>query len=87
MTGVMPKENGTVNLQVGCGFVKEKNARKGEKEMFDAMGMPIKHKLAEFRVTEDGILPVRSIISVAVVGCLSGWNGVDSCAFRSWTVC
>ena len=58
MTAVVQKENGGVSLQVGCGYVKEKNARKGEKKMFDAKGMLIKHKLAEFRVTENGVLPV-----------------------------
>lgn len=43
---------------MGCGFVKEKNAHSCIKEKFDQLGMPIKRDIAEFKITEDAILPV-----------------------------
>ncbi|KAI3976705.1 hypothetical protein MKX01_008563 [Papaver californicum] len=52
------------SLQVGCGQKKEKHSTKPEVGHFRAQGVPMKRKLMEFPVTEDGLLPVGTPISV-----------------------
>ncbi|MCL7051790.1 hypothetical protein MKW94_025004 [Papaver nudicaule] len=57
-------KEGITSLQVGCGQKKEKHLTKPEVGHFRAQGVPMKRKLREFPVTEDGLLPVGTPISV-----------------------
>ncbi|KAI3975082.1 hypothetical protein MKX01_025612 [Papaver californicum] len=57
-------KEGIASLQVGCGQKKEKHLTKPEVGHFRAQGVPMKRKLREFPVTEDGLLPVGTPISV-----------------------
>lgn len=50
--------------QIGAGQRKAKQLTKPELGHFKAAGVPLKQHLAEFPVTEDGILPVGTEISV-----------------------
>jgi large subunit ribosomal protein L3 len=51
-------------VKVGAGQKKEKHLTKPELGHFRAHGVPLKRKLKEFPVTEDGLLPVGTPISV-----------------------
>ncbi|OVA04197.1 Ribosomal protein L3 [Macleaya cordata] len=51
-------------LQIGCGQKKEKHLTKPEVGHFRAQGVPMKRKLREFPVSEDGLLPVGTLINV-----------------------
>ena len=56
--------DGYVALQVGAGEAKQKNVAKPQREHFAKAQVPLKKKVAEFRVDgEDGLLPVGSTIS------------------------
>lgn len=50
--------------QIGAGQRKAKQLTKPELGHFKAAGVPLKQHLAEFPVTEDGILPLGTEISV-----------------------
>ena len=56
--------DGYVALQVGSGEAKQKNVAKPQREHFAKAQVPLKKKVAEFRVeTEEALLPVGSTIS------------------------
>ena len=56
--------DGYFALQLGAGEAKQKNVNKPQREAFAKAEVPLKMKVAEFRVeTEEGLLPVGSRIS------------------------
>ena len=55
--------NGYVALQLGIGRAKPKNVSKAERERFAKASVEPKMKLAEFRVNEDGLIPVGAEIT------------------------
>ena len=56
--------DGYFSVQVGAGEAKQKNVAKPQREHFAKAQVPLKKKVAEFRVDgEDGLLPVGSTIS------------------------
>jgi large subunit ribosomal protein L3 len=56
--------DGYVALQVGAGEAKQKSVAKPQREHFAKAQVPLKQKVAEFRVDgEDGLLPVGATIS------------------------
>ncbi|MCR2833538.1 50S ribosomal protein L3 [Parerythrobacter lacustris] len=56
--------DGYFALQVGSGVAKQKNVNKPQREHFAKAEVPLKMKVAEFRVSdEDGLMPVGSTIS------------------------
>ena len=56
--------DGYVAVQVGAGEAKQKNVAKPQREHFAKAQVPLKKKVAEFRVdSEEGLLPVGSTIS------------------------
>jgi len=56
--------DGYVAVQVGAGEAKQKNVAKPQREHFAKAEVPLKKKVAEFRVdNEEGLLPVGSTIS------------------------
>jgi large subunit ribosomal protein L3 len=56
--------DGYVAVQVGAGEAKQKNVAKPQREHFAKAQVPLKQKVAEFRVDgEDGLLPVGATIS------------------------
>ncbi len=57
------EKNGYVALQVGVGRAKVKNVSKAERGRFAVANVEPKQKLAEFRVTEDGVIPVGAEIT------------------------
>ena len=58
------ERDGYVALQLGAGAAKQKNVNKPQREHFAKAQVPLKHKVAEFRVdSEEGLLPVGSTIS------------------------
>ena len=58
------ERDGYVALQVGSGEAKQKNVNKPQREHFAKAEVPLKMKVAEFRLAdEDGLLPVGSTIS------------------------
>ena len=55
---------GYVAVQVGAGEAKQKNVAKPQREHFAKAQVPLKKKVAEFRVdSEEGLLPVGATIS------------------------
>ncbi|KAL9684513.1 hypothetical protein QQ045_021953 [Rhodiola kirilowii] len=58
------EKEGITALQLGCSQKKEKHLTKAEVGHFRAQGVPMKRKLKEFPVTEDGLLPVGTSIGV-----------------------
>ena len=56
-------KNGYVALQLGSGSRKVKNVSKAERGRFAAAKVEPKRKLAEFRVTEDALIPVGAEIT------------------------
>ncbi|GLU05177.1 hypothetical protein SLE2022_222900 [Rubroshorea leprosula] len=58
------EKEGIFALQIGCGQKKAKHLTKPEVGHFRAQGVPMKRKLREFPVTEDGLLPVGTSIGV-----------------------
>ena len=57
------EKNGYVALQVGVGTAKVKNVSRAERGRFAVAQVEPKQKLAEFRVTEDGVIPVGAEIT------------------------
>ncbi len=57
------EKNGYVALQVGVGKAKVKNVTKAQRGHFAVAKVEPKRKLAEFRVTEDAIIPVGAEIT------------------------
>ena len=56
--------DGYVAVQVGAGEAKQKNVAKPQREHFAKAQVPLKKKVAEFRVdSEEGLLPVGATIS------------------------
>jgi large subunit ribosomal protein L3 len=58
------EKNGYVALQLGVGKAKVKNVSKAERGRFAVAQVEPKRKLAEFRVEEDGLIPVGAEITV-----------------------
>jgi large subunit ribosomal protein L3 len=56
-------KNGYTALQVGVGKAKVKNVSKAERGRFSVAQVEPKQKLAEFRVTEDAVIPVGAEIT------------------------
>ena len=57
------EKNGYVALQVGVGTAKVKNVSKAERGHFAVALVEPKRKVAEFRVSEDGMIPVGAEIT------------------------
>src|ERR671915_651742 len=57
------EKNGYTALQVGVGKAKVKNVSKAERGRFAVAKVEPKRKLAEFRVTEDAVIPVGAEIT------------------------
>src|SRR5215218_3349670 len=57
------EKNGYTALQVGVGKAKVKNVSKAERGRFAAAKVEPKRKLAEFRVSEDAVIPVGAEIT------------------------
>jgi len=57
------EKNGYVALQLGSGARKPKNVSKAERGHFAVAKVEPKRKLAEFRVTEDALIPVGAEIT------------------------
>ena len=57
------EKNGYVALQLGAGTRKVKNVSKAERGRFAVAKVEPKRKLAEFRVEEDGLIPVGAEIT------------------------
>jgi large subunit ribosomal protein L3 len=53
-----PETDGYLALQLGCGAKRPKQVPGTLRGHFSAAGVPIKRKVAEFRVTPDALLPV-----------------------------
>ena len=56
-------KNGYVALQLGVGTAKVKNVTKAERGHFAVVQVEPKRKLAEFRVSEDGLIPLGAEIT------------------------
>jgi large subunit ribosomal protein L3 len=56
-------KNGYVALQVGVGKAKVKNVSKAERGRFAVAQVEPKKKIAEFRVSEDALIPVGAEIT------------------------
>src|SRR5262245_61963385 len=56
-------KNGYVALQLGSGTRKVKNVSKAERGRFAKVNIEPKRKLAEFRVTEDSLIPIGAEIT------------------------
>lgn len=52
------EKHGYTALQVGCTIKKEKNVAKPLREHFKKLGVGLRQKLSEFRVTKDALLPI-----------------------------
>lgn len=52
------EKHGYDALQVGCSLKKEKNTTKPMIEHFKKLGVDLRQKLFEFRVTKDAVLPI-----------------------------
>src|SRR5665213_3865265 len=55
--------DGYVSIQLGSGSRKVKNVSKAERGRFAVAKVEPKRKIAEFRVSEDGVLPVGAEIT------------------------
>jgi large subunit ribosomal protein L3 len=58
------EKNGYTALQVGVGKAKVKNVSRAERGRFAVASVEPKRKLAEFRVSEDALIPVGAEITV-----------------------
>src|SRR5688572_33423437 len=56
-------KDGYIALQLGSGIRKVKNVSKAERGRFAVAKVEPKRKLAEFRVSEDGVIPVGAEIT------------------------
>lgn len=59
------EKEGYLALQVGCGNRREKQMPFSLRGHFNAAGVPLKRKLAEFKITEDCMLPVGTLLSAS----------------------
>jgi len=59
------EKDGYTALQVGSGEAKQKNVNKPQREHFAKAQVPLKRKLAEFRVAEDAVLEVGATIAAS----------------------
>ena len=57
------EQNGYTAVQLGIGRAKPKNVSKAERERFAKASVEPKMKIAEFRVNEDGLIPVGAEIT------------------------
>ena len=57
------ERDGYVALQLGSGVAKQKNVAKPQREHFAKAEVPLKMKVAEFRVADDAVLPVGATIT------------------------
>jgi large subunit ribosomal protein L3 len=57
------EKNGYTAIQLGVGRAKVKNVSKAERERFAKASVEPKMKIAEFRVNEDGVIPVGAEIT------------------------
>jgi len=57
------ERDGYVALQLGSGVAKQKNVAKPQREHFAKAEVPLKMRVAEFRVADDAVLPVGSTIT------------------------
>src|SRR6201988_2280141 len=58
-------KNGYIALQLGSGIRKVKNVTKAERGNFALAKVEPKRKVAEFRVSEDALIPVGAEITAA----------------------
>ncbi|EIE87491.1 hypothetical protein G6F46_004745 [Rhizopus delemar] len=59
------EKHGYTALQVGCTPKKEKNAPKPLIEHFKKLGVELRQKLFEFRVTKDAVLPIGTELTAS----------------------
>jgi large subunit ribosomal protein L3 len=59
------ERDGYTALQVGSGEAKQKNVNKPQREHFAKAEVPLKKKVAEFRVAEDAVLEVGTTIAAS----------------------
>lgn len=59
------ERDGYVAVQLGAGAAKQKNVAKPQREHFAKAEVPLKMRLAEFRVAEDAVLEVGATISAS----------------------
>ncbi len=59
------EKDGYTALQVGSGEAKQKNVSKPQREHFAKAQVPLKRRVAEFRVAEDALLEVGSTIAAS----------------------
>lgn len=57
------ERDGYVALQLGAGEAKQKNVAKPQREHFAKAEVPLKMRVAEFRVADDAVLPVGATIT------------------------
>lgn len=57
------KVKGYCSIQVGAGLARPKTIHSGQRGLFEKFDLPVKRHLAEFRVTEDALLPVGTSIT------------------------
>jgi large subunit ribosomal protein L3 len=59
------EKDGYAAVQLGSGEAKQKNVAKPQREHFAKGQVPLKHKVAEFRVAEDALLEVGATIAAS----------------------
>ncbi|MBA3055952.1 MAG: 50S ribosomal protein L3 [Sphingomonadales bacterium] len=71
------ERDGYVALQLGSGEAKQKNVAKPQREHFAKAEVPLKMRVAEFRVADDAVLEVGSTIAAShfVIGQLVDISG------------
>ncbi|MET0251343.1 MAG: 50S ribosomal protein L3 [Novosphingobium sp.] len=57
------ERDGYVAVQLGAGAAKQKNVAKPQREHFAKAEVPLKMRVAEFRVADDAVLPVGATIT------------------------
>lgn len=57
--------DGRTSMELGCGYVKSKNAKQALKTQCERAGTPLKAKKVEFKVTEDALLPIGTTLTAA----------------------
>src|ERR1700761_9277900 len=57
------EQNGYTAVQLGIGTAKVKNVSKAERGRFAVANVEPKMKLAEFRVEEEGLLPIGATVT------------------------
>lgn len=59
------EKHGYTALQVGCTVKKEKHTTKPLLEHFKKLGVGLRQKLFEFRVTKDALLPIGTELTAS----------------------